>query len=333
MEEPVKASAKAAAIADAAEQDVLRAYSVGMVADKVLNFSEVVCKAWDGPSATQANLSVFSDVLDTVQKVAEKPSDTSYSGYIKKFRENAANAAPKDIKAEQDEADKKAKASQLRCAGLYEADVAAGTTLASSEAPPNAAMPLFFTRILGLDQLVKAILSQAEAAQREAAVRKTIEYVLPQLEAASKDLRAEPTAAFGPRVRYKPGEANEATQMNTTALGATITIRRWFLAQQIQEQWRYLRACQERKGQGCLGDPAVQSAMNSLVLNVRAYRSLAKADSTRVLTALDAAIEASHASLQPSKSPSSWIDALVTIGDAVSSLSDAWDKYEKSKAP
>ncbi|PTT88405.1 hypothetical protein DBR42_09825 [Pelomonas sp. HMWF004] len=329
MEEPVKGIANAAALADEAEQNVLKAIASGL-ATTSLSLGELVCRSdGPGPGDVRSHLQAFGDALDTVRKVGEKPDDTSYVGYIRKFRENqAAGQPPANPATEQEDARKKEFERRTRCEALFKADTAGSTRLASLDG--NAALPVFFTRLLGIDQLLKAILGQAETLSREAAVKRTIQVLLPDLRKAAVELKAVPTPTYGPLVRYLPGSAPDAENMNGTVLGATLNVRRWYVAKQASAQWAYLDACRRAVDKKCFGEPAVQAAANGFAASVYSYRSLAKLDSVKVHATVDAAVVAAEKSLDV-KGPAAWIDGLIGIADALSTLDDAYGKYDKSK--
>ena len=329
MEEPVKAIANAAALADEAEQNVLKAVATGL-APSSLTLGDLVCKPLGlGPGDVRTQLRAFGDVLDTVRKVGEKPDDTSYAGYIRKFRENAAaGQPPADPAAEQAEARKKELERLSRCNALFKADTATGTQLRPLDG--EGALPMFFTRLLGFDQLVKAILGQAEALSREAAVKRTIQMLLPGLKEAATQLKTVPTPTYGPLVRYAASSVPEAEGMNGTVLGATVNVRRWYVAQQARTQWEYLSRCRAAADKACFGDPDVQAAANGFAASVYSYRSLAKVDSAKVQATVDAAVVAAEKSLEV-KGAAGWIDGLIGIADALSALDDAYGKYDKSK--
>lgn len=338
MEEPVAVLKKASGIAEEAEADILKSYAIGILNEPVVSPGEaadalksvVVCRPWMGPSTVVKNLTVFTDSVDTVKKVGEAPADTSYRGYIRKFRENAAAAAPVDAVKEQADADTKAEKAAASCASLFLTDAADGSTLRSFTAPGQGALPVLIGKILALDGLIKGVLAQAEAAQREAAVRRTVEYLIPQLSAASDALKSPVSPSFGPVVNYGPGAASAAVDMNKSVLGATITIRRWHVAKQLKEQWAYLKPCRDTKPFACLADPLQQQVVTSFATNVRVYRSLSAVDPRTVEKSLQASIEAAKGSLK-SGGIAGVIDALIGFSDSVKGLSDAYDAYDKSK--
>ena len=331
MDEPLKVVTQASLLAESAEVDVLKAHAVGMTSVQPIGgLADVVCVRWAGPSVAQSHLSVLSDAVDTVKKVGEKPVDTSYAGYIRKFRENSENAAPVDVDLERAKAAEKARLALQRCKDLIASDWTADKSL--SPAPTKGGTILaILPAILALDKLIKSGLSLIEAAQREAAVRATIIGLIPQLREARTALAAAPTAAFGPMVTFAPNALSVATDMNKSNVGATITLRRWFIAQQISAQWTYLQQCRDRKRPNCLGEPDVDRTLNTLASNIATYRGLAKIDSTKVLAALQTAIDGAEQSLKSAGNPANLIDAIVGLADAVSGISDAYGAYAKTR--
>lgn len=328
MEEPVKAMANAAALADEAEQNVLKAVAAGLTPPSMA-LEDLVCKAvGPGPGGVRSQLEAFSDALDIVRKVGEKPDDTSYAGYIRKFRENAAAGhPPADPTDEQADARRREIERFVRCKALFKADTATGTQLRPQD---GEGAPMLFTRLLGSDQLMKTFLGQVEALSREAAVKRTIEMLLPGLKESAMQLNMVPTPTYGPLMRYVPGSAPEAESMNGTVLGATVNVRRWYVSQQARTQWDYLSSCRAAADKTCFGDPDVQAAANGFAASVYSYRSLAKIDSVKVQATVDAAVVAAERSLKD-KSAAAWIDGLIGLADALSALDDAYGKYDKSK--
>lgn len=331
MKEPVKATSQTASTADDAEQDVLKAFSIGKLASSPAPDSlptSRVCRPISGSTAVSRYLGVFSDALDTVQKVGAKPEDTSYAGYVKQFKKNASNMESWNSKTAREEQEKKDEDQATRCEALFEADRAPGVVLKAIGAPGKNFIAITGS-ILAIDKALKLALSSFEATQRELAVHKTIENLLPQMKDAREQLKTPPDVSFGPFVQYLDG-AGPAADMNKTVVGATINIRRWFVTQTLLAQWDYLSTCRKAKT-SCAGDPNVIAAMQSFSANIQTYRSLAKLDPNKTLATLDTAITSTENSLKVSKNPVDWIDALIDVAGAFSDFSDAYDKTKKSK--
>lgn len=99
LTEPAKASTKAAEVVASAANDVLRANALGLVDTPPADPTELVCATQEGLRAATSNLGQFGDALETVGKVAEKPDNVSFAGYIHQIRKNkeaiaAAGDAP-----------------------------------------------------------------------------------------------------------------------------------------------------------------------------------------------------------------------------------------------
>ncbi len=327
MEEPVKALSNVVALADEAEQNVLKATATGL-APTSLTPGEIACRpVGGGPGEVSDQLKSFGDALDIVRKIGEKPADTSYAGYIRKFRENAAAGQP----STKPDIEKRESERFDRCKALFLSDINAGTQLSPLKPKRDGEMsPSIVVQLLGVNQLAKAFLGQAETISREAAVRRAIEKLLPDLRVAAAQLKAEPSPEYGPLVQYGSGSSVEATVMNASVLGATVNVRRWYVAQQVKSTWDYLARCRAATDRACFGDPAVQAAADRFASTVYAYRSLAKVDPVKVLASVDSAVITANDSLN-FKEPEAWIDGLIGIADALSSLNDAYGKFDKSK--
>lgn len=352
LEDASKSLAQASSVAAEADRDLLRAYSLGMNKSAASKLEETVCGGQvieatadapkhvqgSGASAVQSYLSVYPDSLDSIQKVGKTPTDTSYTGYVKKMRDNqkAIDGMPEEKKQAEKEKARLARLDALnRCLDLYRADSSAGSRLT---APPDMKalgllpavpiIPLF----LALNKFAKTIVATAEKAQREEAIKETVKQILPQLDEAAKAMNVTAGAEFGSKVEYPVGVKGAAVDMNQTVLGATITIRRWFLAQQINEQEAYLADCQAKVAH-CLGSPTVQAAMNAFAVNVQAYRALTQVDTIKIQKALKDTVAATQKAVDDANTkPLDLLDSLVTIADSLSDMASAHDAYEKAKA-
>lgn len=330
MEKPAAAAKGAAEVARGADQDLIRALALGVYkADGAADFPIVLCWPRKGPDVAGANLMTFADALQTVNKVAEKPQDTSYAAYIRRFGE-LEKAGNRDVKAERAAALKEIQAARERCELLAVQD-AQGRLVDVSDVGVALTVPPIVGQILALDQLIKALVAQTEKAARAAVVREVIRNLLPQLREAVGELAKEPGPTFGPRVVYPTGTSKDAETMNRTVLGATITIRRWFVGTQARAQWAALEGC--RKGApstGCLGRHSEVALADSLVGNAYAYRALAQNDSQKLLDQLSKATDGAEAATKEG-SLADMIDALIGIGDALSGISDKYEAYRKTR--
>ncbi|WP_157201233.1 hypothetical protein [Massilia sp. Root418] len=334
LEEPVAALAKAAAVVQAAESDVIQANALGLVEQPAANPQSLVCGAPEGLSATAADLQQFSDALETVSKVATKPDDTSFAGYVKQIRKNKEAQANADGApgAELQAAAKKKKDNFNRCMALFAADTAANAKLSADPALNATAIAPVVGLIMAWGDLAKELLKYGEAAQREKAVRATVASLLPQLEEARKEL-AEDTkdGKFGSKVVYPASASPLATQMNRSNLGASITIRRWMTAKSIRANWDSLAPCRSAATpRNCLASAADRAAAAELSLQIANYRSLYKIDDKKILDALKAGLDQAQKA-NASVSLPDLMDALMGIGDAVTSISDKVDAVHKAR--
>lgn len=332
METPVKVVNSAASLAQESERDVLKAFAVGLTPlYSPFNAVEfLVCgAAGNGPESVRADLQAFADGLEAVKEVGKKPDDVTYAGYLHKLRQNAA--AGIDTASENEAAEAlAAKETQRRrlCFALWSADVADTTEL--KRPGGEGAPPQFIARLLGLDQLFKQVLATGEALTREAAVRRTIEKLSTDFEASGNRLKAKPSTSFGPYVHYDSGTAALADSYNATLLGSSINIRRWYVAQQANQQWTYLAACRNSGKKACFGDPSIQAAANGFVDAVYTYRHLVLVEPAKVNKAIDTAVSASKKSLE-GQGIAGWIDGLIRVADSLKDLDNAVDKYHESR--
>lgn len=332
MEAPVKALNSAATVAQESERDVLKALATGLM-PPYSPFDQakfLACgAAGRGPEGVRADLQAFADGLEAVKEVGAKPDDTSYSGYLHKLRQNAAAGIDTSTEAKASDAlQAKELKRRQQCFALWDADAALKTGLQRPQG--DGAPPQFIARLLGLDQLFKQVLAKAEAASREAAVRRTIEALTKDLEKAATTLKAPPGGSYGPYVHYDPASAPLAHGYNATALGASVNIRRWYVAQQVRYQYEFLKACRTAATKECFGDPAVQNAANGFADAVYAYRRLAQVDPDTILKAVDSAVAASKKSLE-GQGVAGWIDGLIVVADSLKDLDSSIDTYQDSR--
>jgi len=322
LDEPVKMANGASAIAALAENNRIKAIALG---SPTANLAEVVCNTSSGPLAAESNLSVFGDALDTVKKVAEKPDDTSYAGYLRSFRKNASNINSEPESIETTRQKMRAKQAKLyqRCISQFNQDIAASNLYTPAiKGGSSAAVATF----LSLDKLVKLTLKNIEEAQREKAVRSTITEILPQLRDAYKQLSIKDDQAFGLRVKYQQGD-----KMDHTSLGEVVNIRRWYVAKEISGIWQELNGCRVSSQLGCLNNHETRAGVNDFAESVISYRSLSSVDSEKVLTALDQSIKKIEELDQGKATLADVVDGLVALADAVSGLDGAYKDYDKSK--
>lgn len=318
LAEPAAAAGEARQLARQAGDDAEKLYVLGAGPYRVLDFGQKVCVPVSGPAAADAALGVFGDALALVQQVGATPADVGYAGYIAQLRLNAANRREADLPA----AGTGATAAQQRCRELFSAD-AAGVVGQYQPGVGPAALP-GIAPILALDDLARSILAVLEASSRNEAVTETVQRLVPKLEQAEAVLRQAPGSSFGPYIQHAPASAPAAFAMNQTTLGATVTLRRWMVAQTLLAQQRALKLC---SWPDCLGTPDGRRNVDDLVANMRLYRSLAALDPAQTLALLHAGVTQAREVADGKRTPAQLLDALVAIADAVSTVSgkaDAW---------
>lgn len=330
LEKPVEAANAARLVVQQAERDIEKARAIGWVGTGTTAV-KLVCEPLDSTAGTLRALGAFGQAIELIKDVAETPAGDSYATYLQQFRKNkaslAAAAGMNDAQLAEAQFNKeqaRAEAATKRCSALYASDVAAGSTLAPTEGTPQSAASLG-----ALSSLVKGILAAVESAQRADAVRKTAVALVPGLTLAHKQLSAAP-APGQPRVEYRGLAAGSpALAMDESRLGATINVRRWFVARQIEHSVAKVRACQ--RNEACLADPLMRTTLDNLATDIASYRQLAAIDTVVILDGLKVGIgEAEQASV----SAGSWaqvLDALLHIYDALGGLNKQYDDWQASR--
>jgi hypothetical protein len=335
LAEPVATSSKAAEVVASAAADVLRANAFGLVESPPANPIELVCATQEGLRGTTINLRQFSEALEAVDKVASKPDDTSFSGYISQIRKNqeaiaAAGGAPN---AEQQIAAKKRVAEYNRCKALFSADWNANPRLSADSAMQLHGMTPTLGIILAFRDLALTLLKYGEAAQREEAIKATVASLVPQLDEAVKRLAAPlDPAAFGSHVVYASSASPLALEMNKSNLGASLSIQRWMTAMQIRGSWENLAACRKAQSPAtCMGNADARANAADFAVQIASYRNLAKINDQSVLEALGGAVKKARKASDGKASLAEIMDALFGIGDAVADIADKADAIKKAK--
>ncbi|UXH80102.1 hypothetical protein [Roseateles amylovorans] len=340
MEGAVKTTKSAGDVIDAAEKDLIRAHAIGAVEYTLgvgVTLEDLTCRPRPGVSATAESLKVFSDATDLVAKVAKKPDDTTYAGYIAKLKaDREAAKAPQGAEEAMQLKAKEAEAAVRRCSETFQADTSAEPKLGPAKSVGTTDANAL--AIIGaLDKVFKTLLSAIEAAERDAAVKATVEAVIPPMEEARDRLKKKYDGGdYGPVVRFNAAPA-EIVEMNRTVLGGAITLERWYVARKINVLWvRLETSCRSDKakkakteGMDCLADHAVRADVDALVEAIYAYRGLAPLDSKKILEKLDKSIV--DAKNSKAVKTADLLEGIATVAGSLSDISDAWEKYKKAK--
>ncbi|WUR11816.1 hypothetical protein E7V67_019210 [[Empedobacter] haloabium] len=331
LEGPVAAANAAKLVVQQADLDIDKARAMGLVGDYNKSAADLVCKPLESTVGTLRSLSAFGEAVELVKDVAEKPEDDSYASYLQQFRKNkksiADAAGRNDIDLAMEKSrkeDEAATKAMERCATLYASDVRPANRL-----DPAYGTPESFKSLGALSSLVKGILAAIESGQRAEAVRKTAVALIPGLKLAQQQLSAAPQPKQ-PHVAYSFDSVDtEARLMGETRLGATINLRRWFVARQIEHSLAKARQC---KGEtACLGDPLMRITLDNLASDIHTYRELATIDTVQILSDMKAGIDKAE---QAGRSPGNWaqvLDALVNIYDALGGLSSRYHDWQASR--
>lgn len=335
MEEPIKLVNKTAAIAGDATTAAITLQAIGVSSDRLISpVSTLACGLpSSGPPAVVRTLSVYSNGLEVIQDIGSAPEDKSYAGYIRQFKKNndALNSKATTKEERQLEIQSLLAKQQMRCAAMLAADLNPSTTFHSLPAPTTGELPAIFGSLISLNKLAKTLLEQAEKTQREAAVRKAVGELVPQFKDALNILASPPNFNFGPLVVYDPAMDNEATKMNSSILGATLTIDRWMTAKVMEQQWHSLASCRTAVANGtkCLGDQQKLATAVAFASNAKKYQALSQLDAPKILDGLTKATDAAK-NAGKLEGVGGFLDALTGLAGALSEVDDA---YQGTKKP
>lgn len=331
LEGAAKLSNSSKLVAMEAERDALKANFLHLYQHNT-EMADVVCGPAMAIEATGAALDTFGDAIDTIHKVGEKPADTSYASYVTAFRKNKQNIADARSAGLQSVMDKAVEADQKkrdeavkRCGQLFAADSTAILGPEASGLAPNGAAG--FAALFAFNELIKAGLAAAEGVQRESAVIDTAKALVPGLQRAHDQLAKPITSDFIPFVIYKGlAENHPALAANASRLGATVTLHRWFVAQQIIQSRRVIAICTI----ACLGDPVMRRNLDELISSVEQYRSMAEIDPVQTLDALNKGIATADKAADGKVSWPQALDGLLQIADTVTGLGNKYGAFKSS---
>lgn len=337
LEEPHKLAEASKLVAIEAERDAIASHALNLrkrpgEGGGVI-WESVVCNPAKGLQLTYDSLDAFGNAVETIKDVGDAPADTSYATYVSQFRKNKKNitkaremGSDEYAKTQEREADEASGKASRRCTALYLADSAAvlgpnSTALSALGAAPGAAL-------FALRELIGAGLAAAEGVQREAAAKATATALVPGLERAQKTLSAPVSDQFVPFVDYSNvARSDVAATMAKTQLGATVSLRRWFVAQQIKQSLLVLAPCDIK----CLGDPVARHNLSDLTTAIISYRALAAVDTDEVLSTLGEGIGKARKAADGKMSWADFFDGLSAIADSLSGLHDKADAYKTSR--
>jgi len=339
LDSQLKFAQSARAIATLAEANAIKTEWLGMTGKKPASDKWVpevalnVCTPTSGIYAIDTALAAFGDSIEVLKKVAEKPSDVSYAAYVAQFRKNNKylNAAVQQGNpAAVAEAKRKALVATLeareRCRQLFVADT--GATLY----PPRDALvgggDRSLATILAFDVVLKAVLGGNEKMQRDDAVRVVAANLTRNLRTAHAELRNTDLSTFAPRVEYASVDAQSpAAAMNRTRLGATVTLHRWYLAQEIRAITSTLARCDA----SCLGDSAKRKNLDDLVQAMLGYRALSAIDTDQALQSISDGLDKAQKVADGKVGIADILDGFLAIADSVAGIDKAYNNYQATR--
>jgi hypothetical protein len=152
------------------EGEILEARLLGLVDNESIAPSKsvppaLVCKSSASIELTAKELGAYADAINIVGKVAEKPKDTSYSGYLQQFKKDheAVTAAGKSPEEESEKDKQETIDAQNRCMTLLSSDLdkhLSGPKITGS-ALLISALPSVVASIDGMAKSLLAVIEQA----------------------------------------------------------------------------------------------------------------------------------------------------------------------------
>jgi hypothetical protein len=310
----------AATIAHQVNKDLLSARLMKMVTGEVLVISQTVPTALvclpSSPSVelTGKELGAYADAINAIAKVAAKPTDVSYAGYLQQFRkdQSAIDTASKDTNTESEKDLQQTKDAQARCSALLTADLKAELH-GPAPRPGQFAVTAIPAVVASIDGLIKSVLSAKELAKRDEAVRKSTAHMVTVLRDVTAKLQESP----GP---YDYVLANAPN----TRLGNTLSIHRWMAARRLQSDWEHVVQAQTVTGSGNAWE-----VTDRFVADADSYVSLSAIDSDKLLTQLTGAIDKAN-DASGKASLAELFDSLSEIGSALSGINDKYSAFRKT---
>jgi hypothetical protein len=316
------AAAKAtdtAAVVHGIAGEVLEARLLGLIENESIAPSKrvpptLVCKPSPSIELAAKELGAYADAINTVGKVAGKPKDVSYGGYLQQFKQNheAIAAASKSTEEESDKDRQETIDAQTRCMALLSSDV--DKHLSGPRLQGNGLVESALPAVLaGIDGLAKSVLALIEQAQRDVAVRKSAQHMVAILRQATAKLGESP----GTSDYTLPGES-------ATRLGNALAIHRWFAAQRLQTDWDRLHQVNQEKETWLAWEAAERFAADAGV-----YVKLSANDPDKLLKQLQAALDRAGA-IDDKTSVAEIFDSLSNMASALSGVDDKYKAFRKT---
>jgi hypothetical protein len=314
-----KKATDAAAVAHAVEFDVLEARLLDLVDRESLAPSPkvpaaLVCRPSPSVELTAKELGVYADAITAVGKVADKPKDATYAGYLAQFKKDreAIEAASKTPEEASEKDAKETSEAQARCISALSTDVDKHLL-----GPPPAGAAFALTAlpaaVADINGMILSLVGLAEQAERQVAVHKAAEHMMVSLRDATRLLSEPP----GDSDYVLPGEAS-------SRLENTLAIHRWLVAQRLQDDWQALHRAREQRNSTSMFQSADQFAANASV-----YVQLSATDPQKLLKALQKAVD-DAGKIDDKTSIDEIFTSLGNIGAALSSVDDKYKAFRKT---
>jgi hypothetical protein len=313
------AATNAAAVAHNVESEIREARLLDLVEKETLAPSPkvppaLVCVSSPSAELTAKELGAYADAINAVAKVAAKPKDASYAGYLQQFKKNreAIEAAAKTPEEASEKDLKQTQEAQARCSSALISDLQ--EHLLGPQIEGNrfviTALPAAVADINGM---ILGLLSVTEQAQRAVAVRKAAKHMIITLQAATQKL-SDPPEDTDYRLK---GESS-------SRLENTLAIHRWFAAQRLQGDWDALHAAQAQKNKA-----GAWEAADRFAADAQSYVKLSANDPQKLLKDLQKAVD-DAARLDDKTSVEEIVESLANIGTALAGVDDKYKAFRKT---
>jgi hypothetical protein len=313
------AATNAAAVAHNVESEILEARLLDLVEKESLAPSSkvppaLVCVPSPSAELTAKELGAYADAINAVAKVAAKPKDASYAGYLQQFKKNreALEAAAKTPEEESEKDLKQTQEARSQCTSALISDVQKHL-LGPEIAGDRFVITALSAAVADINGMILGLLSVAEQAQRAVAVRKAAQHMIITLQAATK-LLSEPPENTDYRLE---GESS-------SRLENTLAIHRWFAAQRLQGDWDALHAAQAQKSKA-----GVWEAADRFATDAQNYVKFSAVDPQKLLKDLQKAVD-DAARIDDKTSVEEIVESLANIGTALAGVDDKYKAFRKT---
>ena len=268
-------------------------------------------------------LSFIASSTDVVKKVSEAPSDTKFSTYIKKLRDDKGGDKKDSSKSDNVERREQESCRTSIVEDMRQTDIALPTP--AGQIKTGQSLLGLISLGLSFANMAKQGLAIAEKVKREKAVRDAL-----------KDLSVNMGSAIKKMEMKSEDENGTGDKKNAKSnLQRVIDFQRQMLALQISNSWDSFSECRIGNDAAanlkCLTIPTYRENLTYFISLKNEYKALQKVDSEKLLLALNKGKSDLDEGLEKGLTIPALLDGLVEVFDSLNSLNSSYVAFDKAK--